>query len=472
MKSKIALFLIMSFLAGGIILGVSAKKALASQEENVLYDASPGNASSSGNGSGNTNNSGGSNNLGNSSGTNGTGNSNNGSSDKGRQSSSGLASSSTTMSGSGSIIFTDSGITELQQSIANTQTEKAQIQTLLNGMMKNQNDFIKNLQEIDDEILKYQDKLDKMSQQQEVAKNTVKELNGQMSKAQDSIDKQYDILKKHIQEEYENGNYGYFDILFSTKKDDKYIDLNSKIEYIQAIDTYDEKSLTNLKDAKQTLANKQALFGSLSDDIDNLSAAYTTEQDNLSVLSDAKEEQINDYQSAIDSTKADLETIEEMENQQNDQIAAIELKYKTALIQNQTNNGTTSLQWPMPSSSVITSKFGPRTAPTEGATTDHKGIDISCATGSEVTAAADGVVIYTDFLGTGGNAVIINHGGGLVTCYFHLSAFNCSVGDNVKAGQVIAYSGSTGVSTGPHLHFAVRLNGTYVDPLGYLGVSE
>ena len=185
MKSKIALFLIMSFLAGGIILGVSAKKALASQEENVLYDASPGNASSSGNGSGNTNNSGGSNNSGNSSGTNGTGNSNNGSSDKGRQSSSGLASSSTTMSGSGSIIFTDSGITELQQSIANTQTEKAQIQTLLNGMMKNQNDFIKNLQEIDDEILKYQDKLDKMSQQQEVAKNTVKELNGKMSKAQD-----------------------------------------------------------------------------------------------------------------------------------------------------------------------------------------------------------------------------------------------------------------------------------------------
>ena len=94
-------------------------------------------------------------------------------------------------------------------------------------------------------------------------------------------------------------------------------------------------------------------------------------------------------------------------------------------------------------------------------------MDISCPTGSSVVAAADGVVSYVGYLGTAGNAVLIDHGNGITTMYYHLSAFNTSVGANVYAGQTIAYSGSTGASSGPHLHFGVRINGAYVDPMGY-----
>lgn len=130
--------------------------------------------------------------------------------------------------------------------------------------------------------------------------------------------------------------------------------------------------------------------------------------------------------------------------------------------------GGGGFKWPCPSSTYITSYYGARSSPTEGASSFHKGIDIGCSNGAYIVAVADGVVAYAGYMEGAGNAVIIDHGNGLSTCYFHLSGFAASVGANVTAGTTIAYAGSTGISTGPHLHFAVRVNGGYVDPMGYL----
>jgi len=98
----------------------------------------------------------------------------------------------------------------------------------------------------------------------------------------------------------------------------------------------------------------------------------------------------------------------------------------------------------------------------------HEGIDITCDTGTSVRAAGAGTVIYAGWLGGYGNLVVVDHGGGLSTAYAHNSSFAAAVGQSVAAGQVIAYSGSTGNSSGPHVHFEVRVNGSAVDPLGYL----
>jgi murein DD-endopeptidase MepM/ murein hydrolase activator NlpD len=98
----------------------------------------------------------------------------------------------------------------------------------------------------------------------------------------------------------------------------------------------------------------------------------------------------------------------------------------------------------------------------------HEGIDIAVGTGTPVHAAAAGTVIYAGWMEGYGNLVVIDHGGGLSTAYGHNSSLASSVGQSVSAGQVIAYSGSTGHSTGPHVHFEVRVNGSPVDPLGYL----
>jgi murein DD-endopeptidase MepM/ murein hydrolase activator NlpD len=98
----------------------------------------------------------------------------------------------------------------------------------------------------------------------------------------------------------------------------------------------------------------------------------------------------------------------------------------------------------------------------------HEGIDIAVAEGTAVVAAAAGTVIYAGWLGGYGNLVVVDHGGGISTAYAHNSAYATSVGQSVSQGQVVSYSGNTGNSSGPHVHFEVRVDGTAVDPLGYL----
>ena len=130
------------------------------------------------------------------------------------------------------------------------------------------------------------------------------------------------------------------------------------------------------------------------------------------------------------------------------------------------------LIWPT-SSTVITSEFGYRTdASSVGGSTNHAGIDIGVSEGTPVVASAGGTVTVAGTYGGYGRYVEIDHSKGLVTCYGHNSVIKVRKGQKVKAGDVIALSGNTGISTGPHLHFEVRLNGTPVDPMKYLRAKE
>jgi murein DD-endopeptidase MepM/ murein hydrolase activator NlpD len=127
------------------------------------------------------------------------------------------------------------------------------------------------------------------------------------------------------------------------------------------------------------------------------------------------------------------------------------------------NNG--SFAWPVPSSSYITSYYGWRNI--FGGSSWHAGIDIAAGMGSNVVAARGGRISYIGWLGTYGNLIIVDHGDGFTSRYAHLSAYNCSYGQSVSRGQVIGFIGSTGRSTGPHLHFEILRNGSTVNPLSY-----
>lgn len=126
-----------------------------------------------------------------------------------------------------------------------------------------------------------------------------------------------------------------------------------------------------------------------------------------------------------------------------------------------------ALEPPIPFAAV-TSRFGPRTHPILGTVRVHTGIDLRAGTGTPVRAAGDGEVILAGVRGGYGNAVVVGHGGNLATLNAHLSSILVSPGQQVKAGQIVGLVGSTGMSTGPHLHFEVRIGGTPVDPLPYL----
>lgn len=128
------------------------------------------------------------------------------------------------------------------------------------------------------------------------------------------------------------------------------------------------------------------------------------------------------------------------------------------------------MAWIIPvSGGKITSGYGIRTAPTAGASTNHAGIDYAVPIGTEVMAAAAGTILEKGWDKARGYYVEVDHGGGITTLYQHLKTITSNVGDYVKAGEKIALSGNSGLSTGPHLHFEVRQDGKAIDPAGWGG---
>ena len=358
-------------------------------------------------------------------------------------------------------------LAEVTAAYSKTLQEKREIQERLNLIMENQNDFIKRLHEIDDLIISYQGKIDDINNRTMQIQGTMGSLQDEIDEAQALQDAQYDKLKQQITEEYENNSYGYLDALFNSVD---YTDVVNKTEYIQAVDSYNNNILGQYKNVRTRLEDKKAMLTMITESISILEHAYQDEQETLEILSEEKTKQIDEFQESIDKTQAEMSAIESIEAEQTARIAAIEAKYNVSVTVGTPTtvqyNGADFL-WPMPTSTTISSYYGPRTAPTAGASSFHKGIDIPCPIGSGVIAVADGTVAVAEYRGTTGNCVSIHHGNGLFTRYYHLSAFNCKVGDIVTAGQTIGFSGNTGVSTSPHLHFAVYENGKDVNPLKY-----
>ena len=159
--------------------------------------------------------------------------------------------------------------------------------------------------------------------------------------------------------------------------------------------------------------------------------------------------------------KSELEQQEKLLNEIEEQIAR-------AANPDAYEGSATGFVWPCPAYTRISSYFGPRPQPTAGASTNHKGIDLAAPYGAAILASAAGKVTTATYSKSAGNYIVIAHGNGMSTVYMHCSALLVSVGQVVNQGDVIAKVGSTGYSTGNHLHFGVIKNGSYVNPMGYV----
>ncbi len=164
------------------------------------------------------------------------------------------------------------------------------------------------------------------------------------------------------------------------------------------------------------------------------------------------------------SEEAQLEAL--VVERQRELEAQREAARRAAGIIGQTTTAPGALNWPV--TGTITSPFGYRPNPFGGGMEFHQGLDIAAPTGTTVTAAAGGTIISAGWYGGYGNYILIDHGGGMATGYGHLSQIFVSAGQQVQKGQAIGAVGSTGMSTGPHLHFEVRINGKPTDPAAYL----
>ena len=216
---------------------------------------------------------------------------------------------------------------------------------------------------------------------------------------------------------------------------------------------------------KEELLSEQEL-------LDEAKVAAEEEQDNLNALIDEKEVQITAYETDIATKEAAIREYDAEIAEQNEIIAALEAQVaaeKAALADaTRIRYDGGVFMWPAPSYTRISSPYGWRMHPTLGVEKFHNGVDMAAPGGSPILAAYDGKVVASGYSPSMGNYIMIDHGDTLYTIYMHASALYVSTGDYVTRGQKIAAVGSTGRSTGNHLHFGVRLNGQYVDPMGYL----
>ena len=327
-----------------------------------------------------------------------------------------------------------------------------------------------------------------------------------LSDAQTTEANQYSSMKLRIQYMYENGDESFLDILFSS---DSMIDFLNNAEYISEISKYDREKLIEYGENKDRITNLLANLETQKSELETQEAKYETElgelEEQKSVLDSKKSEQEVLQASYTDLYNAKNNELSNLESQQSDteykkQLALKEVEEQEQLVEQARKEyaawlaelarlnkdadaavaaklaeiNVTGFTWLVPGFNRITSQFGMRMHPILGYEKLHDGTDISGAgiNGTPILAAYSGTVVLAQSYWGYGNCVKIDHGGGVVTLYAHASAILVSVGQQVNAGDTIALVGSTGNSTGPHLHFSLIIKGEFVNPLDYVVVPR
>ncbi|MCB0858185.1 MAG: peptidoglycan DD-metalloendopeptidase family protein [Solirubrobacterales bacterium] len=281
------------------------------------------------------------------------------------------------------------------------------------------------------------------------------------------------VLKDRIVAIYKAGDSDMSDLILTSKS---YGDLIETSSYIEQIQNRNESIVTRVRDLRD---QQEAVVVRLKKAKDTIEAArneIAAEEKNLATARQAVQSQAAELasvraarQAKVDTINSKVEHLEDIEADLQQKIAeqiAAASGVSVLPAGPMTSPSAAGLIWPL--SGTVTSGFGPRSSPGGIGSTYHEGIDISVPEGTPIRAAASGTVIMASYNGGYGNYTCVDHGSGLSTCYAHQSGFAVSAGQSVDQGQIIGYSGNTGSSTGPHLHFEVRINGAAQDPMGYL----
>ncbi len=251
-----------------------------------------------------------------------------------------------------------------------------------------------------------------------------------------------------------------------------FADLLDNLDLLDRIGRQDERIASSVKSARDGVADARRRTRAARAEAARVEAAVssaTAEQrgivtrlvasrDALVAARSAKTATLASIRSDRDSTLAEIDALEQQSAALAERIRQAQQRASAPAVVAPSGSG--ALGWPV--SGPVTSGFGSRWGRM------HEGIDIGVGEGTPVRAAAAGTVIYAGWMSGYGNLVVVDHGNGLSTAYAHNSSLAVSVGQSVAAGELVSYSGNTGNSTGPHVHFEVRVNGSAVDPLGYL----
>ena len=350
--------------------------------------------------------------------------------------------------------------------------EKKALEKKLDNIQDFTDDVSKYVSTLDMQMTNLLDNIDANKEDIEDIKQEIQSVNEEYDNALSRQQEQYDGMKAHIKYMYENSDSNYLVYLMKSRTLAEFL---SREEYVEKVTNYDKVLLNKYQQVldEVTIARQKAEEKQREVTATKNSLKY--EKEKLEQLSDEKTRQINIYQGLVADNRQNVASYAAQIADQEKEVEAILQEGRDKISQSEKSGDSVQIMptngeyaWPLPVSGRITSTFGYRKAPTAGASSYHKGVDIAVNTGTNVLACKEGKVVTAAYSSSAGNYVAIYHGGGIYSYYMHCSQLKTSVGKHVEKGQVIARSGSTGISTGPHLHFAMYKSGNYVNPMYYV----
>ena len=358
----------------------------------------------------------------------------------------------------------------IQQQVNQQNAAKADAETVIGSVSEQ-------LRQIEEQLRQATAELGTIKEQRVAVENDITLNERQLAEAQKRLEGRESVFYKRVRDIYINGRLSYLDVVIGSKD---FSDFANRLEVLKRIIDSDITLINEIKKERAEIeAHKQKLEADRAKLVELEKAALAKQAE----IEQKKAERNVVLQKAQNDRATAMQAIEEL-NASSAQVSAMLKERQAARAaaaaaaaaaaqssggQGASDNwvqGTGQLGWPV--SGEITSPYGYRVHPIWGTTIYHSGIDIGVDEGTPVHAADGGIVVWSGWMGGYGYAVVIDHGNGLSTLYGHNSELAVDEGQSVAKGQVISYAGSTGNSTGPHVHFEVRVNGDPVDPMGYL----
>lgn len=342
-------------------------------------------------------------------------------------------------------------ISDVQKEIEGLKVEKSNLQSYIDQLDTQMNSLSKEITDFEKKIA--------------VKITDIETTKAALEEAKAACEEQYESMKMRIQYFYENSGKSWLELLLQSGS---ITELLNRAGHTLAISNCDRDKMQELTETKEEIALQEETLTAELEELEmmqseleaqkkKVNSSINTKKGELS----SKTEQIGDASDAQDDYEKQLEEQEKLLDEIEEQIAK-------AAQPDIYEGEATGFIWPCPSYTRISSHFGPRPQPVPGASTNHKGVDLAAPYGADILASAAGVVTTSKYSSSAGNYIVIAHGNGISTVYMHASSLLVSVGETVSQGQVIAKVGSTGYSSGNHLHFGMIKNGSYVDPMGYI----
>lgn len=319
------------------------------------------------------------------------------------------------------------------------------------------------IQELWKQIQEQGNKLQQLQKQIDATENQLKQTGRELEEAERRVAERDALLKSRLRLMYTNGAVTYLEVLLESTS---FSDFLNRFQALKSIVAKDKDILEANKRDREEVARKKS---EVETQLQQVEALYA-ENERIKQELVAKEKDKEVMIASLTSQEEQLEELSEEQEQFLKELAAQKSKLWAEKNKNKAKVVFSGgkLNWPLPGRTTISSGFVQRVNPVTKKRENHKGIDIPAPAGTEIHAAAAGTVIIAQWVNGYGNTIVIDHGNGLQTWYGHARSLAAKEGDQVKAGDVVSYVGSTGQSTGNHLHFEVRVNGEPVNPLSYV----